>query len=76
MLTTYAIIALSFALSSMFFIHKQSITDLGFTDYSIVYDVVYIVLTFLLFPLIFLAWLFYSKNFKTSYGKAITKDMK
>ena len=68
---TYSIIAFSFALSSLFFIHRKCVKESTFS-----YDLAYVIIATLLFPILFITWVINPEMFIKGYGNTIRDKMK
>lgn len=72
----YLIIAFSFALSSLWFIHKKGLKAEGINKYPFGYNIAFIIMVTVGFPVILFGWIFNSKEFIKGYGKALAKIIK
>ena len=63
----YFIIAFSFALSSYFFIHRKGTKR----KIPIRYDIAYLIIATVLFPILFISWIVDVDNWTNSYGKTL-----
>ena len=72
----YLIIALSFAISSTWFIHKRGLAIYNVIKYDIKYDIIYIITVTILFPLVLIFWLINSEQYIKDYGKYLSKIIK
>ena len=70
---TYLIIALSFSLSSLWFIHKRALAMYNIVNYLVMYDFAYIIACTIFFPIIFISWVFNSEEFIKIYGKSLSE---
>ena len=70
----YFIIALSFSIASLFFIHKKGLKDNGISKYSKTYDIAWLVLSFVMFPIVLISWLMIV-NYVDIYGRILAESI-
>lgn len=64
----YFNIALSFAIASLFFIHRRAL-QMYAVENTMLKDVIYVILCTLLFPFVILTWALMSEEFIRAYGE-------
>jgi len=72
----YFIIAISFAISSLWFIHKRGLAMYNVLKYPIQYDLAYLIICTIIFPIFLLGWLSDSEDLIKAYGENLAKLIK
>jgi len=75
MFDIYIILALSFALSSLYFIHMKGIRKYT-EDNPLAYIFAYVIMAFIAFPVLILMWLIGGEDFIDNYGKEVSDSIK
>lgn len=74
MVDLYIIVALSFALASLFFIHRRALGMFNIKN-GLLKDIVWVLSCTVFFPLILVSWLITKDNFIKTYGEAYHKGL-
>lgn len=69
----YLIVAFSFSLSSLWFVQKKGLKAEGIHSYTILYDIVFIIIVTISFPVFLFGWLTNNKNFTKNYSKTLAE---
>jgi hypothetical protein len=71
----YLIAAISFAISSLFFIHKSALRDVGVINYPLRYDIAFVLVCTISFPYFLFVYLT-NPTFNIIYGVEMGKVIK
>jgi len=72
----YFIIAISFAIASLWFIHKRGLAMYNVLKYPIQYDLAYLIICTSIFPIMLIGWILNSEDTIKSYGENLSKLIK